>query len=138
MIYDSTPSTRQIVKFATAITIGAGLLLLAGLTLTGTIMGLVVATPVLVIFSPVLVPAAITVFLIISGFLFSGGSGIAAVSVFTWIYNYITGKHPLGAGPIDTTRNLITGAAKSTADTLKDALPSTGQQKNQEAYRASS
>lgn len=80
------PTAHKVVKAATAVTAGGSLLLLSGLTLAGTVIGLAVATPLVVIFSPVLVPAAIFVFLIISGFLASGGFGVAAVSVLTWIY----------------------------------------------------
>ena len=80
------PKAHKVVKAATAVTAGGSLLLLSGLTLAGTVIGLAVATPLVVIFSPVLVPAAIFVFLIISGFLASGGFGVAAVSVLTWIY----------------------------------------------------
>lgn len=83
------PTAHKVVKVATAATAGGSLLLLSGLTLAGTVIGLAVATPLVVIFSPVLVPAAISVFLIISGFLASGGFGVAAVSVLSWIYKYV-------------------------------------------------
>lgn len=76
----------QVVKAATAATAGGSLLVLSGLTLAGTVIALTIATPVMVIFSPVLVPAAISIFLIISGFLASGGFGVAALSVLSWIY----------------------------------------------------
>lgn len=83
------PQSRQIVKAATAVTAGGSLLVLSGLTLAGTVIALTVATPLLVIFSPVLVPAAVALFLIFSGFLASGGFGVAAVTVLSWIYRYI-------------------------------------------------
>lgn len=77
--------TRQIAKAATAVTAGGSLLVLSSLTLVGTVIALTVATPLLVIFSPILVPALITVALLITGFLSSGGFGIAAITVFSWI-----------------------------------------------------
>lgn len=86
---DSTqdqPKGKQLVKAATAVTAGGSLLVLSGLTLAGTVIALTVATPLLIIFSPVLVPAAITVVLIITGFLASGGFGIAAITAFSWLY----------------------------------------------------
>lgn len=83
------PKAHKVVKAATAVTAGGSLLLLSGLTLAGTVIGLAVATPLVVIFSPVLVPAAFFVFLIISGFLASGGFGVAAISVLSWIYKYV-------------------------------------------------
>ncbi|VVB09031.1 unnamed protein product [Arabis nemorensis] len=108
----SSPSTRQIVRFLTAATIGLSLLLLSGLTLTGTVIGLIVATPLMVLFSPVLVPAVITTGLLTVGFLFSGGCGVAAATALSWIYRYVTGKHPIGAEKVDYARMMISEKAK--------------------------
>lgn len=52
-----------------------------GSVLAGTVIALVVATPVLVIFSPVLVGAAIALALMSAGFVASGGLGMAALLV---------------------------------------------------------
>merc|ERR1712096_144224 len=65
---ESAPTSRQAVNFLTAVTIGATLLFLSGLTLTGTVIALITATPVLVLFSPILVPAGIVIFLVATGF----------------------------------------------------------------------
>ncbi|XP_058104312.1 oleosin Cor a 13-like [Magnolia sinica] len=100
----TAPRSHQVFKAATAAGAGASLLVLSGLTLAGTVITLTIATPVLVICSPVLVPAAITVFLILAGFLASGGLGIAALSVLTWIYRYVAGKHPPGSEQLDRAR----------------------------------
>ena len=78
----------QVVKAATAATAGGSLLVLSGLILAGTVIALTIATPLLVIFSPVLVPAVITVSLLVLGFLASGGFGVAGITVFSWIYRY--------------------------------------------------
>ncbi|CAH2070485.1 unnamed protein product [Thlaspi arvense] len=93
---DSTqhrPKSTQMVKVATAVAAGGSLLVLSGLTLAGTVIALAVATPLLILFSPVLVPAAITVVLIITGFLAAGGFGIASITAFSWLY-----KHVMGSG----------------------------------------
>lgn len=82
------PRSHQVVKAATAVTAGGSLLVLSGLTMAGTVIALTIATPLLVICSPVLVPAVITVSLLIMGFLASGGFGVAAISVLSWIYRY--------------------------------------------------
>ncbi|KAL2248554.1 UNVERIFIED_CONTAM: Oleosin [Sesamum indicum] len=106
------PRSHLLVKAATAATAGGSLLLLAGLTLAGTVIALTIATPLLVIFSPVLVPAAITVFLVISGFVASGGFGLAAISMLSWIYRYVTGKKPPGAEQLDTARDKLASKAR--------------------------
>lgn len=116
-----TPRSHQMVKAATA---GGSLLVLSGLTLAGTVIGLTVATPVLLIFSPILVPAAITVFLVIAGFLTSGSLGVAAMSVFSWIYKYVTGKHPPGADKLDHARMVLANKARG----IKEGAEQFGQQ----------
>ncbi|KAL4574913.1 hypothetical protein LXL04_021753 [Taraxacum kok-saghyz] len=103
----TSPRAHQAVKAATAATAGGSLLVLSGLTLAGTVIALTIATPLLVIFSPVLVPAAITVFLLATGFLTSGGFGVAAVTVLSWIYKYATGGHPPGADSLDQARDKL-------------------------------
>ncbi|XP_010482455.1 PREDICTED: oleosin 14.9 kDa-like [Camelina sativa] len=111
---DSTqahPKARQMVKAATAVTAGGSLLVLSGLTLAGTVIALTVATPLLVIFSPVLVPAVITVTLIITGFLASGGFGIAAITAFSWLYRHMTGS---GSERIDNARMKVGSRAQDT------------------------
>ncbi|CAI9295794.1 unnamed protein product [Lactuca saligna] len=104
---NTSPRAHQAVKAATAATAGGSLLVLSGLTLAGTVIALTIATPLLVIFSPVLVPAAITVFLLATGFLTSGGFGVAAVTVLSWIYKYATGGHPPGADSLDQARDKL-------------------------------
>ncbi|XP_021738830.1 oleosin 16 kDa [Chenopodium quinoa] len=132
-----SPTTRQTVKFLTASTIGTVLLVLSGLTLTGTVLALVLATPVLVLFSPILVPALITIFLIASGFVFSGGCGVAALSALSWIYQYTTGKHPPGADKLDSARMRIGNAAWEVKEKAKENLQYV-QHKAQEATTTSS
>ncbi|XP_010433682.1 PREDICTED: oleosin 18.5 kDa [Camelina sativa] len=116
--------SRQIAKAATAVTAGGSLLVLSSLTLVGTVIALTVATPLLVIFSPILVPALITVALLITGFLSSGGFGIAAITVFSWIYRYATGEHPQGSDKLDSARMKL----GSKAQDLKDRAQYYGQQ----------
>ncbi|KAG6414202.1 hypothetical protein SASPL_126920 [Salvia splendens] len=103
--------SHQVAKTTTAVTLGGSLVVLSGLTLAATVIGLVLATPLLVIFSPVLVPAAIAAFLILAGFVTSGGFGAVASFVFYWMYRYATGKHPVGADQIDRARDKIAHAA---------------------------
>ncbi|KAL8247897.1 hypothetical protein R6Q59_009113 [Mikania micrantha] len=81
----SEPRAHQVVKAATAATAGGSLLILSGLTLTATVIALT---------DPVLVPAAITVFLLAAGFLTSGGFGMAAATVLAWMYRYVSREQP--------------------------------------------
>lgn len=83
------PSPSQVLALATLLPFGAFLLMLAGITLTGTVVGLAVTTPLFVIFSPVLLPAALVIGLAVTGFLTSGAFGVTALSSFTWLANYL-------------------------------------------------
>jgi hypothetical protein len=80
------PRSQQIVKATTAVTAGGSLLVLSGLTLAATVILMTIATPLLVIFSPVIVPAVMTVSLLLMGFLASGGFGVAGITAMSWIY----------------------------------------------------
>ncbi|XP_047331619.1 oleosin L-like [Impatiens glandulifera] len=104
-------SGKQILKVVASIVAGGSFLLISAFIMIGTILAITLATPLAVIFSPVLVPATITAFLIIAGFLGSGGFGIAALTVLTWIYRYITGKHPLGSKQLEYARMRLAGKA---------------------------
>ncbi|KAJ1404798.1 Oleosin [Sesbania bispinosa] len=110
------PVTTQFVKAATAVTAGGSLLILSGLILAGTVIALTIATPLFVIFSPVLVPAVITGGLLGLGFMAAAGFGVAAITVLSWIYRYVTGKHPPGADQLDTARQKLMNKAREIKD----------------------
>lgn len=116
------PMMKSVSKAVTAGTIGGSMLLLSGLTLAGTVIALVVATPLLVIFSPVLVPAAIAVTLLVLGFASSGGFGLAALSVLAWMYRYLTGRHPPGANQLDQARDRLTMKARDIKESAQHKI----------------
>ncbi|XP_030521770.1 oleosin H2-like [Rhodamnia argentea] len=79
------PSTVQVLTVVTLVPLGGVLLLLAGLTFAGALIGLAVAAPLFVLFSPVLIPAALTIGLAVVGFLTSGAFGITGLASLTWM-----------------------------------------------------
>ncbi|OWM90522.1 hypothetical protein CDL15_Pgr014825 [Punica granatum] len=83
------PTKSQVVVVLTLLPVGAILLLLAGLTLAGTLIGIAVTAPLFVIFSPILVPATLLIAFAVTGFLTSGAFGITALSAISWIVNFI-------------------------------------------------
>lgn len=119
-ISEAAPATRQTVKFLTAAAIGTALLVLSGLTLTGTVVCLVMATPVLVLFTPILLPAGFVIALAAAGLLFSGGFGVAALSALAWIYNYATGKHPPGSDQLESARMKLASTARDVKERAKE------------------
>ncbi|XP_010514477.1 PREDICTED: oleosin 20.3 kDa-like [Camelina sativa] len=86
------PSTNQIIALIAGVPIGGTLLTLAGLTLAGSVIGLLVSIPLFLLFSPVLVPAALTVGLAVTGILASGLFGLTGLSSVSWVLNYLRGR----------------------------------------------
>lgn len=119
-IQEKTPNAQQMMKLIGAIAVGGTLMVLAGLTFAGTVVTLVCATPVLVFFSPILIPIGIVLFLTMAGFLSAGGFGVAALSALSWIYNYIMGKHPPGSDQVDYARQRIASKARDVKDRAKE------------------
>lgn len=87
MLPDKGPSASQALTVATLFPLGGFLLVLSGLALAATVVGLAVATPVFLLFSPVLVPAALTIGMAVTGFLTSGALGLGGLSSLTVLAN---------------------------------------------------
>lgn len=83
------PTTSQVLALATLVPFGASLLILAGLTLAATVIGLTITAPLFVIFSPILLPAALLIGLAVAGFVTSGAFGVTSLSSFAWLANYL-------------------------------------------------
>ncbi|RAL42228.1 unnamed protein product [Cuscuta campestris] len=117
----------QVAKTATAATVGGSLMALSGITLVATIIGLVIATPLLLIFSPVLIPAALTAFLILAGLFASAAFLATSAFIFYWMYMYIAGKHPVGEDKINYMKEKLAVAAQGFKEKAAE-LGSKGQQ----------
>jgi hypothetical protein len=96
----NAPNSRQILGLVTLLLAGGLLLLLGGLALTGTTITALLATPVLIFFSPILIPLAVVAFFTIGGLLGAGTFGVAVLSAISWAYNYYKGRHPFGADQV--------------------------------------
>lgn len=81
-------STTKIIAVLTFFPIGGFCFLLAALILTGTLIFVSLATPLFVIFSPVIVPALLSIGLAITGFMTSGAFGITGLTALIYIVNY--------------------------------------------------
>ncbi|KAJ9152864.1 hypothetical protein P3X46_026376 [Hevea brasiliensis] len=83
------PSASKVLVVVTLLPLGGGLLALAGLTLVGTLIGLAITTPLFLIFSPVLVPAAFVLALAVVAFLSSGAFGLTGMTSLSWVLQYL-------------------------------------------------
>ncbi|KAI9087664.1 hypothetical protein K1719_030534 [Acacia pycnantha] len=82
-------STSQVLALAILPPFSAFFLFLAAFNLTGTVVGIAISTPLFVIFSPVLLPAALLIGFAVAGFLTSAAFGLTSLASFTWMANYL-------------------------------------------------
>ncbi|KAM7479867.1 hypothetical protein LguiA_028080 [Lonicera macranthoides] len=129
-IQEKGPSTSQVLAVVTLFPLGGVLLFLAGITLAGTLIGLMVATPIFIICSPVLVPAALTIGLAVTGFLTSGAFGITALSSLSWIINYFRGMRGSLPDQLEHTKRRVQDTTGQAAQRAKDVA-----QRTQETVR---
>ncbi|WCJ21064.1 Oleosin family protein [Euphorbia peplus] len=83
------PSTGKVLAVITLLPVGGTLLFLAGITLMGTLIGLAISTPVFLLFSPILVPAAFVIGLAVMAFLASGAFGLTGLTSLSWVMRYV-------------------------------------------------
>ncbi|KAF7134513.1 hypothetical protein RHSIM_Rhsim08G0051300 [Rhododendron simsii] len=88
------PSKGKILAVATLLPVGGSLLGLSGLTLAASVLGLAVATPIFLLCSPVLVPAALVSGLVLAGFFTSGLFGLTGLTSLSWVLNYFRQAGP--------------------------------------------
>lgn len=75
----------QVFQLVIASVASAVLFAFAGLTLAGSVVALIVATPIFLIFSPVLVPATIATTLLATNVSVGALFGVTAVALIIWL-----------------------------------------------------
>ncbi|KAK2663574.1 hypothetical protein Ddye_002148 [Dipteronia dyeriana] len=115
-----TPNSAQVVGFMTLFISGSILLLLTGLTITATVLGLIFFTPLLIVSSPIWVPLGTVLFLTVAGFLSFCGFGVATVAGLSWMYRYFRGLHPPGSDRVDYARSRIYDTASHVKDYARE------------------
>ncbi|KAK9061706.1 hypothetical protein SSX86_018889 [Deinandra increscens subsp. villosa] len=114
------PSKSKVLAVMALLPVGGALLGLAGITLAGTMIGLAVATPVFIIFSPILVPAILTIALAVAGFLTSGTFGLTGLSSLSFLVNslrQVTGTVP---EQVDSAKRRLQDLVEYTGQKTKD------------------
>ncbi|KAF8051909.1 hypothetical protein N665_1651s0001 [Sinapis alba] len=91
MMPERGPSSTQVLSFLVGVPVVGSLLAIAGLLLAGSVIGLLISIPLFLLFSPVIVPAALTIGLASTGFLASGMFGLTGLSSVSWVMNYLRG-----------------------------------------------
>ncbi|KAF8118724.1 hypothetical protein N665_0002s0038 [Sinapis alba] len=96
----SRPTFKGILTAILATHAAIFLLILAGLSISGTLVAFIATMPLFIVFSPILVPAGITTGLLTMGLAASGGSGLTALSIISWLYKKLTVKE-LPENPVE-------------------------------------
>ncbi|XP_057519547.1 oleosin Ara h 10.0102-like [Amaranthus tricolor] len=81
-------TTSNIIAFLIVFPLGLFLLGLSGITFIGSLFSMAITGPLFILFSPVIVPALLTIGLAVMGFLSSGACGLMGLSAFSWIINF--------------------------------------------------
>ncbi|KAG6506188.1 oleosin-like [Zingiber officinale] len=114
------PNSTRLLGLLTLVVSGGILLALAGITFTGFALAVVFLGPILLLTSPVWVPAAALVFGATAVVLSACGFGVAAVAGATWVYRYAIGRHPVGSDRVDYARSRIADTASHVKDYARE------------------
>ncbi|KAJ1440994.1 Oleosin [Sesbania bispinosa] len=106
-LQEHVSNSRQLFGVLTLVITGAILLLLTGLTVIVTVVGLILLAPLIILFSPIWVPACIILLVFTGGFLFTCGFGLVVLAVLTWIFRYFRGLNPTGLDRVEYARNRV-------------------------------
>ncbi|KAL9334980.1 hypothetical protein Peur_072161 [Populus x canadensis] len=113
-------NSSQLVGLLTLIISGSILLLLTVITVTGSVLGLTLLTPLIIISSPIWIPIGIVLFFVVAGFLSFCGFGLAVVAGLSWVYKYFRGLNPPGSDQVDYARNRIYDTASHVKDYARE------------------
>ncbi|KAJ6672579.1 OLEOSIN [Salix viminalis] len=114
----SNPS--QLVGLSTLLISGAILLLLTGIAVTGSTLGLILFTPLIIISSPIWAPISVFLFFVVAGFLTFCGLGLAVAAGLSWAYRYFRGLNPPGSDQVDYARSRIYDTASHVKDYARE------------------
>ncbi|KAE9601868.1 hypothetical protein Lal_00040827 [Lupinus albus] len=119
-LQDHAPNSTQLAGLLTLMVTGAIFLLLTALTVSGTVLALIFFSPLIIVSSPIWVPLATVLFLVVATFLSMIGFAVVAVAVLSWTYRYFRGLHPPGSDRVDYARNRIYDTASHVKDYARE------------------
>ncbi|KAL6006878.1 hypothetical protein ACLOJK_032374 [Asimina triloba] len=119
-LHEHTPNSAQAMGFLTLVTSGGILLLLTGLALAVPALAFVFFTPLIILLSPVWVPAGAVLFVAIAGLLSMCVFGVVGLAGASWTYKYARGWHPPGSDRVDYARSRIADTASHMKDYARE------------------
>ncbi|KAL2608729.1 hypothetical protein R1flu_027302 [Riccia fluitans] len=119
---DNAPNRRQLLGIMMLVTAGVTLMTMGGLIMGGLGIAAAVLTFLFVIFSPVLVPIGLVLFLGVAAFVTPAGFTVAIFSSIRWLYEYFRGQNPVGSGKVDAAKRSVTDTAYHLKEVAVDYL----------------
>ncbi|XP_045812545.1 oleosin Ara h 10.0101-like [Trifolium pratense] len=114
------PSAYQILATVGGFFIGGTLLLLASISFIASLIGLAIMTPLFILFSPVLVPAALTIGLAVAGILTADACGLTGLMSLSWTVRYIRDLQEAVPEQIDSVKGRVADVASYVGQKTKD------------------
>ncbi|XP_058773118.1 oleosin Ara h 10.0101-like [Vicia villosa] len=87
--FERGPSVSQILATLGGIFVGGTLLLLASVSFFFSLVGLAIVTPLFILFSPIIVPAVLTIGLAVAAVLTADACGLTGLISLSWVARYI-------------------------------------------------
>ncbi|XVE58706.1 hypothetical protein DITRI_Ditri04bG0190500 [Diplodiscus trichospermus] len=115
-IQSYAPNSTQLLGLLTLFISASILLILTGITLTATVVGLIFFLPLIIISSPIWVPVGTVLFVTVAGFVSACGFGVVVAAGLFWMYRYFKGLHPPGSDRVDYARTRIYDTANHVKD----------------------
>ncbi|XP_020228583.1 oleosin 1 [Cajanus cajan] len=119
-LQERAPHSNHLCGVLTLLATASVLLILAGLTASGAVLGLMVFLPFIIVSSPLWVPAATILLVFTAAFLSVCGFGLATVAALSWMYRYFRGLHPPGSDRVDYARSRIYDTASHVKDCARE------------------
>ncbi|XP_002970414.2 oleosin 1 [Selaginella moellendorffii] len=111
-----SPESSRVLRIG-GVLAGIVTVMVAGTTAVGgTMVALLVASPLLILFSPVLVPLAIAAAVVLGCLV----SFLAVVAMVAWLYKYVKGRRPVGANQVDAAKNRIVDTASQVTEKARE------------------
>ena len=95
------------------------LIAVAAAVVVGAAIALTLLAPILLFFSPILVPVGIVLFLCTAGIVTAGSTGVA----ISWLYRYFTGRRPQGSERLDHMKGQVHETLEHMKHRAQDMAP---------------
>ncbi|CAI8594538.1 unnamed protein product [Vicia faba] len=118
--FERGPSLSQILATLGGIFVGGTLLLLASVSFFVSLVGLTITTPLFILFSPILVPAVLTIGLAVAAVLTADACGLTGLISLSWVARYIRVVQETMPEQVDSFKGRLADVAGYVGQKTKD------------------